>query len=169
LCASLTNHNFLSSRNKVCPCSSGPKRNNSETAREKDTLRELEHQAAQNGISSSDLRSRGPLAATARGATGGAAPESLASATPASGLERLRDLPQFPGHLRQHLWGNHALREPCLQIVSEIQEIADQILHLPNHIPDAFRRVRVWFRGQNLARARFRFMWVSEPFAKKKL
>jgi hypothetical protein len=89
----------------------------------------------------SDLRSRSPL--PRRGAAGEATAESLASATPAPGSRAHPRSPAVPGAPAPAPRGDLALRDPCLQIVSEIHEIADQILHLPYRIPDAFRRGRL--------------------------
>jgi hypothetical protein len=85
----------------------------------------------------------GPLAATTSRAAGGAAAESPASATPALGTRAPLRCPAVPGAPAPAPRGDLALRDPCLQIVSEIHEIADQILHLPYRIPDAFRRGRL--------------------------
>ena len=61
-----------------------------------------------------------------------------------AGVEGLRDLPEFFAHPGQHVGRDGAVLEPVLQIVGEIEEIADQNLRLGHrragHLPRVIRR-----------------------------
>lgn len=95
-----------------------------------------------------------PLAAPIYGAP---IAESLEPATP---VVRSQALPRFlavPGSPEAIPPGDHAPSEPCPQIVSEIHEVADQILHLRRRIRSRFRRLRVVLCAQKLRRTRLRF------------